>query len=326
MVAINQRIPNFIGGVSQQPDTLKYPGQLRVCDNAVPDVTFGLVKRPPGEFLATLSGVSTASDSYWYENLRDSDEKFLIQIIPSDYANEPIRVWNLTPVVVNTSTQFYDQVPVTWGTTNYYANGATIPIGTRFNVSEATTGSYDYLNGAGKPGVLTLQDYTLVTNPNKVVAESSSNNAEPIVTNAKYAFASLETLAYNNEYVVYSGDDAPSTHNYYRVTSLSVQHYDSTGDTDEWDEGGGGADNNDHALEGNTYIKNHGTLDDQENLGQYNGVLVWDMNGDGPNAYSSNRINCDLIHVGSKRYTNATDHPQKQVGGKDVSYINTACI
>ena len=48
MPAINQRIPNFLGGVSQQPDTIKFPGQLRVCDNAVPDVTFGLMKRPPG--------------------------------------------------------------------------------------------------------------------------------------------------------------------------------------------------------------------------------------------------------------------------------------
>ena len=49
MAAINQRIPNFLGGVSQQPDTIKFPGQVRVCDNAVPDVTFGLMKRPPGE-------------------------------------------------------------------------------------------------------------------------------------------------------------------------------------------------------------------------------------------------------------------------------------
>lgn len=42
MSAVNQRIPNFLGGVSQQPDKIKFPGQLRVCDNAVPDITFGL--------------------------------------------------------------------------------------------------------------------------------------------------------------------------------------------------------------------------------------------------------------------------------------------
>ena len=38
MAQINQRIPNFLGGVSQQPDKIKFPGQLRVCDNAVPDI------------------------------------------------------------------------------------------------------------------------------------------------------------------------------------------------------------------------------------------------------------------------------------------------
>ena len=53
MAAVNQSIPNFLGGVSQQPDKIKFPGQLRVCDNAVPDVTFGLKKRPPAEFIGT---------------------------------------------------------------------------------------------------------------------------------------------------------------------------------------------------------------------------------------------------------------------------------
>ena len=78
MAAINQRIPNFLGGVSQQPDPIKLPGQLRVCDNAVPDVTFGLKKRPPGEFVKALNNAN--SDGYWYEIIRDGDEKYLIQI------------------------------------------------------------------------------------------------------------------------------------------------------------------------------------------------------------------------------------------------------
>ena len=82
MPAINQKIPNFLGGVSQQPDTIKYPGQVRVCDNAVPDVTFGLQKRPPGEFVKTLTNVNDTG--YWYDILRDGDEKFLVQMTPSN--------------------------------------------------------------------------------------------------------------------------------------------------------------------------------------------------------------------------------------------------
>ena len=78
MAAINQRIPNFLGGVSQQPDTIKFPGQLRVCDNAVPDITFGLMKRPPGELIGTLANAN--STGQWFEILRDNNEKYLVQI------------------------------------------------------------------------------------------------------------------------------------------------------------------------------------------------------------------------------------------------------
>ena len=65
MAAVNQRIPNFLGGVSQQPDKIKFPGQLRACDNAVPDITFGLKKRPPAEFVANLSGANNYGK--WFE-------------------------------------------------------------------------------------------------------------------------------------------------------------------------------------------------------------------------------------------------------------------
>ena len=75
MATINQRIPNFLGGVSQQPDKIKFPGQLRVCDNAVPDITFGLKKRPPAEFVGTLSNANASG--HWYEILRDGDEKYI---------------------------------------------------------------------------------------------------------------------------------------------------------------------------------------------------------------------------------------------------------
>ena len=93
MVAINQRIPNFLGGVSQQPDTIKFPGQVRVMDNAVPDVTFGLMKRPPGEYVNKLTNAN--SSGYWYEIIRDGDEKYLVQITPGNTGSIPIRVWDL---------------------------------------------------------------------------------------------------------------------------------------------------------------------------------------------------------------------------------------
>ena len=93
MAAINQRIPNFLGGVSQQPDFIKFPGQLRSCDNAVPDVTFGLMKRPPAEYVNKLT--NTTSTGQWFEILNKDGEKYIVQITPANYASTPIRVWNL---------------------------------------------------------------------------------------------------------------------------------------------------------------------------------------------------------------------------------------
>lgn len=157
MAAVNQRIQNFLGGVSQQPDFIKFPGQLRVCDNAYPDVTFGLSKRAPGEFVAALSNAS--SGGQWFEIIRDSDEKFVGQITSSG-----IKVWNLE-------------------------TGA----------EQQVNGSFSYLSGATQPyGLQTIGDYTLITNPQQTVGTTGTT---PTFNN-NYAFVSINTVAYNAEYVV----------------------------------------------------------------------------------------------------------------------------
>ena len=189
MATVNQRIPNFLGGVSQQPDKIKFPGQLRVCDNAVPDITFGLKKRPPAEFVGTLSNANTSG--HWYEILRDGDEKYIVQITPSLTGSMPIRVWDLAD-----------------GTEKSLTNSSGDSI-------------FSYLAGATAPySVTTIQDYTLIANPNKTVAKSSATTAAPIL-NGDYSYARLDTIAYNTEYILYTGS-APTPNTYFRVTSVKV--------------------------------------------------------------------------------------------------------
>ena len=55
MASVTQTIPNFLGGVSNQPDDKKLPGQVREALNAYPDPTFGLTKRPGFKYLDTLA-------------------------------------------------------------------------------------------------------------------------------------------------------------------------------------------------------------------------------------------------------------------------------
>ena len=195
MATVNQRIPNFLGGVSQQPDKIKFPGQLRVCDNAVPDITFGLKKRPPAEFVGTLSNANTSG--HWYEILRDGDEKYIVQITPSLTGSMPIRVWDLAD-----------------GTEKSLTNNSGDSL-------------FSYLAGATAPySVTSIQDYTLIANPNKTVAESSSTTAAPIL-NGDYSYARLDTVAYNTEYILYSGT-APTPQTFFRVTSVKVDRLDGS--------------------------------------------------------------------------------------------------
>ena len=54
MPLIQDTIPNFIGGVSQQPDKLMYPNQAKELINMLPDPTLGLCKRQPTEHVGRL--------------------------------------------------------------------------------------------------------------------------------------------------------------------------------------------------------------------------------------------------------------------------------
>ena len=188
MSAVNQRIPNFLGGVSQQPDKIKFPGQLRLCDNAVPDITFGLKKRPPAEFVGTLTNANTSG--HWYEILRDGDEKYIVQITPANSGTMPIRVWDL-------------------------ADGSE-----KLLTNASGDSLFSYLAEATSPyAVTTIQDYTLIANPNKTVG-TAGNTFSPI-HGGDYSYARLDTVAYNTEYVLYSGA-APTPNTYFRVTSVKV--------------------------------------------------------------------------------------------------------
>ena len=185
MAAVNQRIPNFLGGVSQQPDKIKFPGQLRVCDNAVPDITFGLRKRPPAEFVGNLTNAN--STGHWYEIIRDGDEKYILQITPANSGSIPIRVWDLAD-----------------GTEKSLTNNSGDSL-------------FSYLAGATEPYALTtIQDYTIIANPQKTVGKSTSNTFTPIHS-GEYSYARLDTVAYNTEYILYSGT-SPTPVSYTHLT------------------------------------------------------------------------------------------------------------
>ena len=77
MAAISQKIFSLIGGVSQQPDTIKVGNQLRVCDNYYPDVATGLTKRPGLRGISKLA--NAVADGTWFTIFRDDQERYIVQ-------------------------------------------------------------------------------------------------------------------------------------------------------------------------------------------------------------------------------------------------------
>ena len=109
MAGITQTIPQFSLGMSEQPDNLKFPGQVTEILNAIPDVTKGLYKRPGSKRIDT-SLISEANNNFatrnvstdegklkdvqsggsWFHYYRDETEGSYIGQVAS---NGQLRVW-----------------------------------------------------------------------------------------------------------------------------------------------------------------------------------------------------------------------------------------
>ena len=91
MASITQSIPNYTGGISELPDERKYLGQVVDSVNAVPDLTYGLYKRPGSKRIGTSPLASVASGGSWFHYYRDEDEGSYIGQVEAN--NGTLHVW-----------------------------------------------------------------------------------------------------------------------------------------------------------------------------------------------------------------------------------------
>ena len=202
MAAISQVIPNLIGGVSQQPDPIKLPGQVREAENTLLDPTFGCRKRPPTSFIARL-GTDIPDTAKWFHIFRDQNERYVIAIYRASDATV-IRVWEADTGVERT-----------------------------VNI-EAGTGAYLDVQDPRSINELTINDYTLLSNSEKVVSMSSDTSG----AGAAEALVVINQVAYNTTYNIDFLKDGENTQQekVWRATKLSV----SPGSFEVFDEGGCG--------------------------------------------------------------------------------------
>jgi hypothetical protein len=171
MAQISQRL-QFNGGVTQQPDTLVLANQVRSCVNGYNDLTFGTLKRSGAQFLSQLRDeggdiipAGALDDGKWFSIFRDRVEKYVGIIL-----GEEIFMWDLT-----------DGSRVT---VNYIGDAQSYLTG---------TSPEDY-------HVMTVNDYTVITNKTVTVAELP----EPGAWRQRDAFVTVKALAYNSSYTITS--------------------------------------------------------------------------------------------------------------------------
>ena len=94
MASVSQVIPNYVQGISNQPDQLKIPVQVRDLKNAWPDVTRGCLKRPGSKHIADLH---TYSDGTWFtiDRGRNPSQQFLGKVWHTESRAPHIQVWDL---------------------------------------------------------------------------------------------------------------------------------------------------------------------------------------------------------------------------------------
>ena len=163
MAAISQKISNLIGGVSQQPDTVKFNGQLRSCDNYYPDVALGLMKRPGLQAIRRLD--NPVADGTWFMVFRDNAEKYIMQFSQAG----ALKVWSANNGVQQTVNSVAAE-----------------------SIAYAVHDSQDDLQ------ILQINDYIFVLNRNKTVSMAGTTSAAI----NPYAFVAINTIAYKSTYTV----------------------------------------------------------------------------------------------------------------------------
>ena len=163
MAAISQKIGNLIGGVSQQPDTNKFNGQLRSCDNFYPDTAIGLTKRPGLRGISKLA--NAVADGTWFPIFRDDQEKYIVQFSKAG----ALKIWSANSGLQQT-----------------------------VNAVAAESITYATHKSADELQTLQINDYIFVLNRTKTVEAGTTAAA----AQSSFGFVTINTVAYSSNYTI----------------------------------------------------------------------------------------------------------------------------
>ena len=207
MASVTQTIPSFTGGISEQPDQLKFPGQVKDVVNAIPDITRGLYKRPGAKRVGTTPLANVQSGGSWFHYHRDDEEGSYIGQVAAD---GQLRMWKA------------DGDNAGAAQTIVYGTGGQTAIQNYLATSNAENIQF-----------LTINDTTFVssrdsTNSHTLVGTTGTTTDNP---NAHFAFVEVTRTENGRQYGLnlYNNN---STTSFTRATRIKIQ-------SDTLDESGG---------------------------------------------------------------------------------------
>ena len=211
MAAITQTIPNYVGGISEQPDQLKVPGQVKSTQNSIPDVVHGLYKRPGSKRLGASPLTNVQSGGSWFHYYRDETEGSYIGQVAS---NGRVRVWKCSDgteknVWYHTDNSAYDGSD---------SNHTSI---TSYLTPNPSSDTEDIQ-------ALTINDTTFLNNRAKTVATTGTTTARP---HKNFAYIELARTENGRQYSL-NIYDSSSTTTINVATKIKIE-------SDELDEGNG---------------------------------------------------------------------------------------
>ena len=185
MANITQTIPALTAGISQQPDEQKIPGQVKDMVNAIPDVTQGLLKRPSGKFVASLSdGANNAvTNGKWFHYYRDENEQYIGQVRKFG----SVKMWACSEVKDSAGNIIHnagDEVTVV-------------------NSNTSASLNQQYLNHSNNDEdiqTLSLNDFTYINNRTKTVEMDTTT--EPDTNFKKEMYVELKSISYSKQYAL----------------------------------------------------------------------------------------------------------------------------
>ena len=206
MTSITQKINSINGGISQQPDELKVPGQVVAANNVLPDITHGLQKRPGSLVIDELSGGTKNSytTGKWFSYYRDEDEQYIGQIIRRNgHADDgKVRMWRCSD-------------------------------GFEMDVVGDTTAITAYLQHTDDDDIqtLTLNDFTFINNRTKPTSMlTGASDLEP--AQPYQAFVELKQIKYSSQYSLDIFNNTTDTTTLFTATRLKCTYtLGTTGNT-----------------------------------------------------------------------------------------------